>query len=155
MKKISVDPDLARLVTQTSRAHMAALLARLAERGFDVNPSFAQVMPWLDTKGIRVTALAQRVGVTKQAIGQLVQQLSEFDYVDQVQDPTDARAKMIRLTRRGVAANKVCAEMGAELNKAATDALGEKGLAKLNADLAKILALLQAMNKHATKNAGD
>jgi DNA-binding MarR family transcriptional regulator len=147
MKSSSAESDLSRLVMQTSRAQMAAVMSRLAERGHEVNPSFAQVMPFIDTEGIRLTTLAQRVGVTKQAIGQVVQQLRDFNYVEQVKDPSDARARIIRLTPRGVEANQVCADMRAELNQAATAALGAKALAKLNADLVTILGLIQSTQK--------
>jgi hypothetical protein len=145
MKSSSAESDLSRLVMQTSRAQMAAVMSRLAERGHEVNPSFAQVMPFIDTEVIRITTLAQRV--TKQAIGQVVQQLRDFNYVEQVKDPSDARARIIRLTPRGVEANQVCADMRAELNQAATAALGAKALAKLNADLVTILGLIQSTQK--------
>jgi hypothetical protein len=53
---------------------------------------------------------------------------------------TLTRAKLIRLTKRGVAIREACVEVREELNRAAMQALGEKGVAKLQADLSKLIA---------------
>jgi DNA-binding MarR family transcriptional regulator len=62
------------------------------------------LLPHLDFDGIRLTDLAARVGVTKQAVGQLVDDLVELGVVERVSDPADGRAKRIRFSRRGYAA---------------------------------------------------
>jgi DNA-binding MarR family transcriptional regulator len=126
---------------QVYRAQLGALTSCLAKRGFeDFTPAFATVMPLLDTTGMRSTALAQRTGVTKQAMSQLIRLLEERKYVEQAPDPTDTRAKVIRLTKRGVAIRKACAEVRADLNRVAMDVLGERGLVKFQADLRKLIA---------------
>jgi len=89
---------------------------------------------------MRSTALAQRTGVTKQAMSQLIRLLEERKYVEQAPDPTDTRAKVVRLTKRGVAIRKACAEVREDLNRAAMDVLGERGLVKFQADLCKLIA---------------
>jgi DNA-binding MarR family transcriptional regulator len=132
--------DIAPLIMQVYRVQLGALTSRLARRGFaDFTPAFVTVMPLLDTNGVRSTALAERTGVTKQAMSQLIRLLRERKYVEQAPDPTDTRAKVIRLTRRGVAIRKACAEVREELNRAAIETLGERGLTKLQADLRKLI----------------
>jgi DNA-binding MarR family transcriptional regulator len=141
MPRKSTPSDIAPLIMQVYRAQLGALTSCLAKRGFeDFTPAFATVMPLLDTTGMRSTALAQRTGVTKQAISQLIRLLEERKYVEQAPDPTDTRAKVIRLTTRGVAIRKACAEVRADLNRAAMDVLGERGLVKFQADLRKLIA---------------
>ena len=140
MPRKSTPSDIAPLIMQVYRAQLGALTSCLAKRGFeDFTPAFATVMPLLDTTGMRSTALAQRTGVTKQAMSQLIRLLQERKYVEQAPDPTDTRAKVIRLTRRGVAIRKACAEVREELNRAAIETLGERGLTKLQADLRKLI----------------
>jgi DNA-binding MarR family transcriptional regulator len=65
-------------------------------------------MPLNDVTGMRSTVLAQRTDVTKQAMSQLISLLEERDYVEQVPDATDTRAKVIRLTKRDVAIREAC-----------------------------------------------
>ena len=141
MPRKSTPSDIAPLIMQVYRAQLGALTSCLAKRGFeDFTPAFATVMPLLDTTGMRSTALAQRTGVTKQAMSQLIRLLEERKYVEQAPDPTDTRAKVIRLTKRGVAIRKACAEVRADLNRVAMDVLGERGLVKFQADLRKLIA---------------
>ena len=126
---------------QAARGQLAAMMARLEARGFKgLTPSFATVMPLLDAAGTRSTVLAQRAGVTKQAMSQLVKLLEERKYVEQVPDAADTRAKVVRLTKRGVALRAACAQVRQELHSAALKALGEKELAKLVLDLRKLIA---------------
>lgn len=51
--------------------------------------------------GTRVTELAEQAQVTKQTAGFLVDQLERAGYVERVPDPTDARARLVRLAPRG------------------------------------------------------
>jgi DNA-binding MarR family transcriptional regulator len=87
-----------------SRAHTAAVTARLALRGYDDFPFASASLLWLmDEGGTRSTVLAQRAGVTKQAMSQLVRLMERQGYLEQVPDPTDTRAKVVRMTERGEA----------------------------------------------------
>lgn len=51
--------------------------------------------------GTRVTDLARRIGVTKQAVGQLVDDLERFGLVSRESDPDDGRAKRVCFTVAG------------------------------------------------------
>jgi len=141
MAKDSTFPEIAPILMQAARCQLAAMMARLDARGFKgLTPAFATVMPLLDAEGTRSTALAQRAGVTKQAMSQLVKLLEERKYVEQVPDATDTRAKVIRLTKRGIALRAACAQVRQELHSAALKALGKKELAKLTLNLQKLIA---------------
>ena len=56
--------------------------------------------------GLRATELAMYARITKQSVGYLVDHLSAGGYVERVPDPTDQRAKMVRLTPRGWTAGR-------------------------------------------------
>src|SRR5262245_28810662 len=56
--------------------------------------------------GLRATALAAYARITKQSMGYLVDHLGAEEYVERVPDPTDQRAKVVRLTPRGWAASR-------------------------------------------------
>ncbi len=133
--------EIAPALMRAARSHMAIMMARLEARGFaGLTPAFATVIPLIDAKGMRSTALAQRAGVTKQAMSQLVKLLEERKYVEQIPDPADTRAKVVRLTKRGVAMRAACAQGRQELHAAALRALGKRGLARFERDLQKLIA---------------
>ncbi len=69
-----------------------------------VRGAHTTLLPHVDLEGTRLTDLASRLGVTKQAAGQLVDELVEMGMLERVPDPADARAKLVRFTKRGRAA---------------------------------------------------
>jgi len=74
----------------------------LARAGFgDLRPAHFTVFQHLPLQGLRLTALAEAALLTKQSMGYLVDDLEGLGYVDRAPDPTDRRAKMVRLTTRG------------------------------------------------------
>lgn len=94
----------------------------------------------LDVEGTRLTELARRASMSKQAMGELVDQCVELGLVDRIADPSDGRARIVKFTRAGlawlnafrVAVDVAEAEMRAELGKAAMDTI-LKGLATYGA----------------------
>ena len=66
-----------------------------------VRTAHTQLLPHINLAGTRLTDLANRLGVTKQAAGQLVDELAAMGMLERIPDPTDARAKLVRFSRRG------------------------------------------------------
>jgi|SRR5579864_4452709 len=145
-EKVSERPkpiDVAPTIGAASRATIAAMMVRLSARGFDgMTPAFAGVIPLLDATGARPTALAQQSGVTKQAMSQLLRELATRGYVEQAPDSTDTRAKIMRLTKRGVALREACLSVRGELQALAAASLGKAGLARLQRDLMQLTTAL-------------
>lgn len=56
----------------------------------------------LDTEGTRITELAKRAQMTKQAMGDLVRECEALGLVARTPDPTDARAKIVIFTPAGL-----------------------------------------------------
>jgi DNA-binding MarR family transcriptional regulator len=77
--------------------------AALRDRGVsDVRPTPAATLLLVDRTGTRLTELASRAGITKQAMMQVIDGLQELGCVRRVPDPTDSRAKVVRLTAKGL-----------------------------------------------------
>jgi len=74
----------------------------LEDRASELTPSQARALLLVDRAGTRLTELARRAGVTKQAMMQMVDDLQEAGFIRRTPDPADARAKAVRLTARGV-----------------------------------------------------
>jgi DNA-binding MarR family transcriptional regulator len=111
-----MDPNEAlRRVTAGSTGQLLLKAARLLdERALErlatlpgappVRPAHTRLFPHLDLVGVRATDLAERLGVTKQAVAPLVADLVAWGVVEQVADPTDGRARLVRFSPRGLAA---------------------------------------------------
>ena len=120
----------------TARAHTATVVARLASRGYVDFPFASASLLWLlDEGGTRSTLLAQRAGVTKQAMSQLVRLMERQGYLEQIADTNDTRAKVVRMTPRGEAVKTACVEVREELNQQIAEALGGEEAAKVEAYL--------------------
>jgi DNA-binding MarR family transcriptional regulator len=95
------------------------------------------------TQDAAAAVLAQQAGVSKQAMSQLIREIEARGYIEQVPDPTDTRAKIVRLNKRGVALRQTCAVVRQELQALAKTAFGEKRVAALRRDLTQLVALLE------------
>ena len=144
--KVEKEESFAPALAAAGRALIATMMAEVANGGFnDVTPAFSSLMPLLDATGARPTTLAQRAGVTKQAISQLVRELEGRGYVEQVPDSTDTRAKIVRLTKRGVALQAASAEVRQKLQAIAVAKLGKLRVSRLRRDLIDLAAALEEM----------
>jgi DNA-binding MarR family transcriptional regulator len=76
-------------------------LSNLAARS-QVGAAHVHITRHLPLAGARLGALAQRAGMTKQAMGDLVDQCEAWDLVRRERDPHDARARLVRFTETGL-----------------------------------------------------
>jgi len=84
------------------------LYPRMHAAGYgDLRPGHGCVFGTITPEGERLTVLAERANLTKQAVGEVVSELERAGYVERVPDPSDGRAKIIRLTDRGEEAWKL------------------------------------------------
>lgn len=96
------------LMEVASEALFIEFRAELVEAGYgDVRPTHGCVFRFVHENGMRLTELAQRAGMTKQSIGEIVDDLEARGYVERIPDPADKRAKLIRLTEKGEQAQRV------------------------------------------------
>ena len=108
------------------------VLEALHRSGFgDVTPSHEPVLMLLETDGSRITALAQKAGMTKQSIGYLVDQLERLGYVERSPDPADRRAQLVTRTRRGWAYDQAATKEVLRIEREWTDLLGESRMQQL------------------------
>jgi DNA-binding MarR family transcriptional regulator len=132
----TLSPNVARGLLTAARAHTAAVVARLAQRGYVDFPFASASLLWLlDEGGTRSTTLAQRAGITKQAMSQQVKQMELQGYLEQVPDLSDTRAKVVRMTPRGESVKAACAEVREELNQAIATLVGKTKAREMEAHL--------------------
>ena len=115
----------------------------LAAEGFtDYRPSFAALFQWLGPEGNRSTELAQRAGVTKQSIAELVDKMERRGYVERVPDPTDRRAKLVRRSERGWRVNQTARRVVEQVQQEWQGKMGEEDFAQLQEQLRRLVRLL-------------
>ncbi|MBV1857994.1 MAG: MarR family transcriptional regulator [Nannocystaceae bacterium] len=93
--------SLGQVLIKAARLLNEQAMARVRELTWqDVRPTHTTLFPHIDLEGTRITEIAQRMGLSKQAVGQLVTELESMDVLERVPDPTDGRAKLVRFARR-------------------------------------------------------
>jgi DNA-binding MarR family transcriptional regulator len=108
-----------------------------------IRPAHTSLFPHLDLEGTRLTELARRLGISKQAVGQLVDELEQMQLIERVPDPSDGRAKLIRFAQtKGASLLDGLAHLRrfeAELG----EALGAPRMAALHDALGALLVVLE------------
>jgi DNA-binding MarR family transcriptional regulator len=107
--------------------------------GFPQKPAHSAVFAQIAPEGSRLTALAKGANMSPQAMGELVDELEELGYVVRRPDPSDRRAKLIVLTKKGHAC--IAAGMATidGIEQQLTERLGERGHRELRRLLNKLL----------------
>lgn len=132
------EPNVGVLMFVAYRAMENRVLERLRDAGHPVTLAQARVFQRIAPGGTRLTALAEQAQVTKQTAGFLVDQLEQAGYVERVPDPSDARARLVRIAPRGERAGRLAATVVAEVEEEWERHLGEgrmRDLRELLADL--------------------
>jgi len=108
MTSVKPSPDprreapLIALFEAATRVIGTELQRRLAASGFDDQRlSQSRIFGAIPSEGIRLTDLAERLWMTKQAVGEQVDGMERAGYVERRPDPVDARAKLICFTDKG------------------------------------------------------
>lgn len=105
------------------------------------------LLPHIDLEGTRVGDLASRLGVTKQAVSQLLDDLEAMGVVERAVDPDDARGRIVRFTAKGRAGLIDGLTVLKNLEDEAARAIGAARMKELHATLEKLLAHVDAGTK--------
>src|SRR5579864_7788037 len=93
------------LLRYPARAVQRRLIQGLNHAGFDdLRFPHMAVLQYPGPDGVRPTVLAERAGMSKQAMNQLLMSLERLGYIVRSDAPDEGRARIIRLTKRGRAA---------------------------------------------------
>jgi DNA-binding MarR family transcriptional regulator len=129
---------LLRAPLDTIRARM---IAALHEAGFtDIVPAHFAVFRYPPPEGRRPSDVAIDAGMTRQAMGYLLGQLEQLDYLTREGDPADQRSKRIHLTERGYAAAQTIRQAVSEIEDDLATELGPGEFSELRQLLVKLNA---------------
>jgi DNA-binding MarR family transcriptional regulator len=104
------------LLAVSSRLFAREHHARLRAAGMEeIRPGSGNLFEHIGEHGSTVAAMAERAGITPQAMVQVVDYLEERGFVSREADVSDRRAKIVRLTERGRAADRIARDAIAEV----------------------------------------
>jgi DNA-binding MarR family transcriptional regulator len=140
------DLPLIGLLGEVQEAISEELYSRLHEMGYgEIRPAHGCVFGFIErVGGARLTALADRSGLTKQAVGEAVADLEELGYVERIPDPGDGRAKIIRLTERGVEAAAAAEEIFSDIEGRFAAEVGDERFEEFRDTLRRLFRLTRA-----------
>jgi DNA-binding MarR family transcriptional regulator len=88
--------------------------------------------------GVRPGLLAERAGMSKQAMNQLLRSLEGLGYLARADAPDEGRARIVRLTKRGRAAYAKIHEILRDIEREWSAALGPKQFTQLKELLRRV-----------------
>ncbi len=124
--------NIGRIFQRAARSYSDLALTKLRDYGHDGLTLFhTALISNLDLEGTRTTVLAQRAGVSKQAMSQLVVELEQRGYIERVPDPNDGRASLVKFTEQGWQLLQDAYQVKKEIEAEYTAILGEMGIKEL------------------------
>ena len=132
--------NIGRLFQRAARAYSDLALIKLRAYGHKGLTLFhTALISNLDLEGTRITTLAERAGVSKQAMGQLVADLEQRGYIERTSDPSDGRASLVKFTEQGWELLQDAYRVKQAIEAEYAEVLGEDGMNTLWELLKKLL----------------
>ncbi len=115
------------------------LIRELNAAGFEeLRLPHMAVLQYPGPDGVRPGTLAERAGISKQAMNQLLRSLEDLGYIVRSDAPDEGRARVVRFTRRGRAAYAKIHETLHDIEREWGAELGPKRFAELKALLLRV-----------------
>lgn len=115
-----------------ARAAADRIFKTLHDAGFDdMTIAQSRLTMGLDPEGTRISVLAERAQIAKQTATALVDKLERAGYVERVLDPSDGRARLVRMTARAQAVVPVARAEEARIEAEWEEHLGAERMAQL------------------------
>lgn len=100
---------MALLANRVFKICEADFFEALGEAGYtDIRMRHTALFEALDEEGTRGSVLAERLGMTQQAMAQLLDDTEAAGYITRIPDATDRRARVVMLSEQGQAAVELC-----------------------------------------------
>jgi DNA-binding MarR family transcriptional regulator len=141
LEHISSRHPMIRLLDVAFDEFVEELTRRVGDTSYsDLRPSHGCVFGNIEPDGSRLTELAERAHMTKQSVGEVTSELEARGYVERVPDPSDGRAKIIRLTEKGRRAQALGRELIDEIEHEWGERFGVERISALREALEAIAA---------------
>lgn len=96
------DEHLGRLLRSAYADFNRRMLEKMHEAGYEDLTQFqAELLSYIELDGTRIKSLTQKIGVSKQAVGEAILQLAAAGYVKKKTDPADRRVQVLFFSSLG------------------------------------------------------
>lgn len=127
------------LLRVPSEAIHRRIIRELNAAGFEeLSQPHMAVFRYPGPDGVRPGVLAERAGMSKQAMNRLLGSLEELGYVVRSDAPDEGRARIVRFTKRGHAAWAKALEVLRDIEREWNEELGAKDFSKLKKILGRV-----------------
>ena len=131
------------LLFKAARLFDDEAVRRQKEQGLKgLRPAHTRLLPHIDLEGTRLTDLAERTGISKQAVGQLVEDLEGMGLLKRVADPGDGRARLVTFTDSGKKGLLGGLSLLSNLEEELSEKIGKKRIKELRETLTSIVEAL-------------
>jgi DNA-binding MarR family transcriptional regulator len=138
------ESGLPRLLLQVRRGFLSRVKSDMQQsEGYPFNSLTGSALPFIDLGGTRLTDLAKKMGVSKQATSKTVKELEALGLIQQSKIPSDQRMIMIEFTPEGISYMK---KLHKSIKKAEMELalqIGDKEFEQLRCILKKSLDFYQ------------
>jgi len=132
-------PLIGALLRVPAQAILRRIISELNAAGFDeLRLPHMAVLQFPGPHGVRPGTLAERAGVSKQAMNQLLQSLEAAGYIERTAAHEDGRTRMVHFTKRGHAAYSKISDILRDIEREWSAELGPKPFADLKALLTRV-----------------
>jgi DNA-binding MarR family transcriptional regulator len=142
-KKVSqvktADMLIGALLRVPAQAIHRRIIKELNAAGFEeLRVPHMAVLQFPGPDGVRPGTLAERAGISKQAMNQLLRSLEGLGYILRSDSPDEGRARIVRFTKRGRAAYARVHDILRDIEHEWSAALGPKDFAQLKELLSRV-----------------
>lgn len=130
------------------RATQVDCIARLNRAGYtDLRMRHLALLEGLPREGARVTTLATQTGMSKQAMGELIDEIEANGYIERQNDPGDRRARLIVFTPKGQRAYEEAFAVLGEMERAYAATVGRSRYSDARSALEELVSSLEETNR--------
>lgn len=141
------------LLRGARKAYGNAVRQAFTEAGFDDIPrNGAYVLARVHDDNAALPALTRQLGISKQAVSQLIDTMVTRGYLERTPDPADRRRMLLTLTPRGDAAATVSWQAAAEADEELERRLTPAGVAALRTGLITLCEMADDDEDHHQPN---
>jgi DNA-binding MarR family transcriptional regulator len=127
------------LLRVPAQAIQRRIIAELNAAGFEeLRVPHMAVLQFPGPDGVRPSQLAERAGMSKQAMNQLLQSLERCGYLVRSDAPDEGRARIVRFTKRGHSAYAKVHDILRDIEREWSTVLGPKRFAALKELLLRV-----------------
>ena len=120
---------------------MTHIYAHVVAAGYDdLSRSQIAIFRYPSPDGLRPSQLAYQLQITKQSVNDLLGEMEERGYLVRAADPTDGRARVIRLTAKGRQLEAVVYDGAQSAERAIAELLGPRQFAQLRHSLETVVS---------------